>query len=223
MPDRRDLPRAELFEGLPPDEVDSVLSRSTWRALPRGSFLYHQGDPAETMFLLQSGRVRLYEITDDGREVLVTFLYPGEVFGAILAGSVYRATTQADTPVRAYGWTATEVKEFLTRFPRLQRNLFALTKRFMYWSRDRYRLLAIAPAERRIGWALAHLAERTGRAEGDGMVIAGRTLQRDLADLASTTIYTVNRELGSWEKDGALTKQRGRIVLLRPFREADFL
>jgi hypothetical protein len=44
------------------------------------------------MFLIEAGRVRLQEITQDGLEVLIRLIYPGEVFGAVIAGVVYRAT-----------------------------------------------------------------------------------------------------------------------------------
>ena len=221
-PNWRGIEHAQLFDGLPPDDLKSVLSRSSRQEAPKGSFLYHQGEPAKTMFLIEAGRVRLKEITDDGREVLIRLIYPGEVFGAVIADALYRATAQADRPVRAHAWTARAFTELLDRFPRLQKNLFVLTKRFMYLSRDRLRMLATASVEHRIDWALAYLAERAGRVRGDGIVIAERSVQRDIADLAATTIYTVNRVLSAYERGGILTKQRGRIVLLRSFSPKKF-
>lgn len=215
-PNWRDIEHAELFAGLPPDDLKLVLSRSSYQEVPRGLFLYHQGEPAKTMFLLEAGRVRLKEITEDGREVLIRLIYPGEVFGAIIADALYRATALADRPVRAHAWTAKAFTELLDRIPRLQKNLFELTKRLMYLSRDRLRMLATASVEHRIDWALAYLAERSGRPRGDVTVIAERSDQRDIADLAATTIYTVNRVLSANERRGLLTRQRGRIVLLRP-------
>ena len=221
-PNWRDIEQAELFDGLPPDDLKLILSRSSRQEAPRGFFLYHQGEPAKTMFLLEAGRVRLKEITEDGREVLIRLIYPGEVFGAVIADAVYRATVEADRPVRAHAWTAKAFTELLDRFPQLLKNLFALTKRYMYLSRDRLRMLATASVEHRIGWALAYLAERSGRPRGDGIVIAERSVQRDIADLAATTIYTVNRVLSAYEGRGILTKQRGRIVLLRPLDPKKF-
>jgi len=221
-PKWRGIEYAELFAGLAPDDLKLVLSRSSRQEVPRGSFLYHQGEPAETMFLLDAGRVRLKEITEDGREVLIRLIYPGEVFGAVIADVLYRATAQADSPGGAHTWKAKAFTELLDRVPRLQKNLFALTKRFMYLSRDRLRMLATASVEHRIGWALAYLAERSGRPRGDAIVIAERAVQRDIADLAATTIYTVNRVLTAYERRGILTKRRGRIVLLRPLGPKNF-
>jgi CRP/FNR family transcriptional regulator, nitrogen oxide reductase regulator len=220
--DWRDIEHAELFDGLPPDDLKLILSRSSRQEVSRGSFLYHQGEPAKTMFLLEAGRVRLKEITENGRELLIRLIYPGEVFGAVIADALYRATAQADKPVRAHAWTAKAFTELLDRVPRLQKNLFALTKRFMYLSRDRLRMLATASVEHRIGWALAYLAERSGRPRADGIVIAEPSVQRDIADLAATTFYTANRVLSAYERRGILTKQRGRIVLLRPLDPKKF-
>lgn len=174
------------------------------------------------MFLLEAGRVRLKEITEDGREVLIRLIYPGEVFGAVIADALYRATAQTDRPIQARTWTAEAFTELLDRFPRLLKNLFSLTKRFMYLSRERLKLVATAPVEQRIAWALGYLAERSGRRSGNGVVIAESSVQRDIADLAATTIYTVNRALSAYERDGILTRQRGRIVILRPLSPKNF-
>jgi hypothetical protein len=83
----------------------------------------------------------------------------------------------------------------------------------LHYSRERYRLLATESAERRIRWAVAYLASSIGSSEGNATVVTRRSVQRDIADLAETTIYTVNRVLNDYERRGILTKKRGRIVL----------
>src|SRR5438128_6762714 len=169
------------------------------------------------MFLLESGCVRLNEITADGRELLIRFVRPGEVCGdkAAIAGAEYGASAVSETPVRAYAWTTGMIMALLKEVPRLATNLFGITTRYLHYSRERYRLLATASAERRIRWAVAELARSIGSSEGNATVITGRSVQRDIADLAATTIYTVNRVLSSYERRGILTKKRGRIVLFR--------
>src|ERR1041385_7438767 len=114
-PNWRDIEHADLFDGLSADDLKVVLSLASPQEVPRGFFLYHQGEPAKTMFLLEAGRVRLKELTEDGREVLIRLIYPGEVFGAVIADALYRATAQADRPVRAYTWTAKAFTELLDR------------------------------------------------------------------------------------------------------------
>jgi len=217
-PSRNGIQDAAIFEELSRDDLKLVLSRASVRAAPKGAFLFRQGEPAREMFLLESGCVRLNEITADGRELLIRFVRPGEVCGdkAAIAGAEYGASAVSETPVRAYAWTTGMIMALLKEVPRLATNLFGITTRYLHYSRERYRLLATASAEYRIRWAVADLARSIGSSDGNAtIVITGRAVQQDIADLAATTIYTVNRVLSGYERRGILTKKRGRIVLFR--------
>jgi CRP-like cAMP-binding protein len=72
---------AAIFEGLSSVDLKRVLSRASLQTVPTGALLFRQGDPATEIFLLESGRVRLNEVTMDGRELLIRFVRPGEVCG----------------------------------------------------------------------------------------------------------------------------------------------
>jgi CRP-like cAMP-binding protein len=214
------IQNAALFEGLSPEELNLVLSRSSLRAVPQGVSLFRQAEPASEMFLLESGRVRLQEITADGRELLIRFVRPGEVFGdkAAIPGANYRASAVSDNPVRTYAWTTRTMVRLLEEVPRLAINLFAIATRYLHYSRERYRLLATASAEDRIRWAVAELARNFGSAHGSATAITGRVLQQDIADLSVTTIFTVSRALRRYEERGMLSKKRGRIILSPTFQ-----
>jgi CRP-like cAMP-binding protein len=214
-PSRNGIEHAAIFEELSPDDLKLVISLASVRVAPKGAFLFLQGEPAGEMFLLESGCFRLNETTADGRELLIRFVRPGEVCGdrAAIVGAEYGASAVSDTPVRTYGWTTGMITALLKEVPQFATNLFAITTRYLHYSRERYRLLATASAERRIRWALADLARSIGSSNGNATVVTSRSVQRDIADLAATTIYTVNRVLSGYERRGLLTKKRGRIVL----------
>jgi CRP-like cAMP-binding protein len=201
-------------------DLTQVLSGASLRAVSEGVFLFRQGEPAIAMFLLESGRVRLREITADGRELLIRFVRPGEVFGdrAIIAGAEYRASAESDTPVRTYAWTTEIIVELLEKVPRLAINLFTIATQYLHYSRERYRLLATSSVDRRIRWALNELGRNFGSTHRNTTVITGRALQKDIANLADTTTYGVNRALRGYEQRGILTRKRGRIVLYRTFQ-----
>jgi len=214
------IQNAALFEGLSPKNLDLVVSRASLRGVQPGVSLFRQEEPASEMFLLESGRVRVHEITADGRELLIRFVRPGEVFGdkAAIPGSQYRASAVSHTPVRIYAWTTRTVVTLLEEVPRLATNLFNIATQYLHYSRERYRLLATASAEDRIRWAVAELARSFGSTQGNATSITGRSIQQDIADLSVTTIYTVSRVLKGYEQRGILTKKRGRIVLSHAFQ-----
>ena len=208
-----------LFESLSPDELNVVANRASLRQLPKGAFIFRQEEPASEMFLLESGRARLHEITPDGQELLIRFVRPGEVFGdkGAIPRSQYRASAVSDTPVRIWAWTTAAILTLIEEIPRLARNLFKIATQYSDYSRERYLRLATASAEDRIHWAVAELARGFGSPHADATAIIGQTVQQDIADLSVTTIYTVSRVLKSYQQKGILTKKRGRILLFHPF------
>jgi CRP/FNR family transcriptional regulator, nitrogen oxide reductase regulator len=210
---------AELFKSLPIKDRDRVLARASMRAVPKGRFIAQQGEPAKEMFLLESGRLRIFEVTAHGHELLIRFARPGDVFGdkAAIAGSHYGAWAVSDTPVHVYSWTTETITALMTQVPQLCVNLLAIATRYLHSSRERYRMLATEPVARRVYWALSELARSFGSANGKGTVISSATLQKDIAGLAGTTVYTVNRVLRRYEQRGMLTTKRGRIILAPSF------
>ena len=213
------IQNAAIFESLSPDELNLVVNRASLRQLPKGAFLFRQGEPASEMFLLESGRVRLHEITPDGHELLIRFVRPGEVFGdkGAIPGSEYRASAVSDTPVRMCVWTTAAIVTLMEELPRLATNLFRIATQYSDYSRERYLRLATASAEDRIHWAVAELARAFGSPQANATAITGQAVQQDIADMSVTTIYTVSRVLKSYEQKGILTKKRGRILLFQPF------
>jgi CRP/FNR family transcriptional regulator, nitrogen oxide reductase regulator len=196
------------------DELKLIVTRASVRTFPANVFIFHQGEPARAMFLLESGRVRLRETTEHGHELLLRFVVPGDVFGnkGVLPGETYGASAKTDSESRVYSWTQADVEELSGKIPQLRTNLFAIVTRLLTYSRERYRLLATEPVEIRLRWALKQLA-RTGNRNGNTIEITGQSVQKDIADLASTTIFTVNRLLNDYLRQSLLTKSRGRIVL----------
>jgi len=211
---------AAILKGLSAGEMNLVMSRASRRAAPKGAFIFRQGEPAEEMFLLVAGRIRLVETTAEGREVLVRFVQPGQVFGdrAAIAGSSFGASASCDAPVQVYVWTTKTIALLLREIPALSANLLAITARHQHYARERYRLLATASVSRRIRWALTDLSRSIGVRHRNTTILAARAIQRDIADLAGTTVYTVNRALSGYEQRGILSRERGRIILLRALR-----
>lgn len=209
------LRNAEFLQGLLEHEFRLVLSRASVRAVPRGAFLFHEGECAREMYLLESGRVRLQQTTAEGRGVLVRFVVPGDVFGdkAAIPGTKYGVLAVSESACRVRAWSNEKMATLMEEVPRLGLNLFTVATRYLHYARERYRLLATAPVERRVDWALADLARSIGIQEGNATAISGRAIQRDIADLASTTIYTVSRMLSEREQRGVLLRKRGRILL----------
>lgn len=99
--DLRRLGRVPLFTGLVPDDMRKLLATSSIRRYPDQTTLFMEGEPAQRFFVVMEGWVKLYRLCEDGHEVVISVISPGESFAeaAIFDSHVYpvSAATIADT------------------------------------------------------------------------------------------------------------------------------
>src|SRR5262245_33676474 len=77
------LKNCALFERLSPGELSQLESRARVRKYPSKSSIYLPADQADAVLLLASGRVKIGSLTADGKESILAFVEPGELFGEL--------------------------------------------------------------------------------------------------------------------------------------------
>ena len=80
-----EIAEAEFFRALSPVQMARVRPQLRKRPIRRGSALFFEGQPAEALWLVQQGEVRLYKSSTDGRITALETLGSGRVFGALSA------------------------------------------------------------------------------------------------------------------------------------------
>jgi CRP-like cAMP-binding protein len=162
--------------------------------------------------------VRISQSGSDGGEVVVRFIGPGEMFGAVALFTDHRypadATALGDT-VEA-SWGEADLLDLMTRHPQIAINAIRIVSRRLQEVQDRMRELATQRAEQRIAHALVRLARQSGSSTADGTAIPFPLRRRDVADVAGTTLHTASRILTGWEKAGLLVSKGRRLTIRNP-------
>jgi CRP-like cAMP-binding protein len=210
--------RPRLFCGLTTTEVSLILSAATHQHFPRISVILERDDPAERMFLLTRGQGRQFVITSAGRKIILHWLTTGQFFGGVTilaAPSQYLASTEVDAGSCVLVWDRKTIREFITRFPMLLDNALSIAvTEHIAWAISARISLMSDDARGRIANLLLSLACGIGNACQDGVEI--KIGNEDLAAAANVTPFTVSRTLREWQREGILTKRRGRLLLQRP-------
>jgi CRP/FNR family transcriptional regulator, cyclic AMP receptor protein len=203
-----------LFDGLAAESVDRMLAAARRVRLSRGEILCHEGDRAESVYLIESGKVAARISTPDGALVTVAVLGPGSAVGelALLGDDERRtATVQAVEPVVALALLRRDFAELRRQHPSVTEflitSLAATVRRLDAQLVEAFHLPAETRIRRRLH-ALAQVYDRGSR------VIEIDLTQEELAQLAGTTRPTLNRVLREEERRGTLQLRRGRIVVL---------
>ena len=200
---------SRLFQGLPDDELDGIAAVATRRTYAREQLIFAQGDPAESLFLLLEGCVRIYQLLDDN-ELTLAILTPGECFGLIALGDglTRRRFAQALTAVSCLSIPLTAVLARLGRCPALAVCLLTQLGAFIGRVEDLAASLAFRPVHVRLAQVLLWLQEHAHR---DGQLPLHLT-HADLATMIATTREQVSLALADFEATGYIVKQHGHVV-----------
>jgi CRP/FNR family transcriptional regulator, nitrogen oxide reductase regulator len=210
------LLRSRIFDGLTDAERERWIARATSAALKRGETLARQGEPARRFYLVESGFLKVLQLTAEGTELIVRFVSPGEPFGGVVAlgDSAYPVTAVAAQPSVVRAWTREAVVELLGQYPQVRVNIMREMATHMTDALTRVRELTTARVGQRLAQTLLRLTRQCGQAGPDGVLITQPLTRQELADLTGTTLYTVSRTLTKWESLG-LIESRKRLLLLK--------
>jgi CRP-like cAMP-binding protein len=211
--------RVAVFREANDEDVKAIARLGILRAVEEGGFFFLQGDPAEYLYILLSGRAKLCQIAPDGQQVNLRTISENQLFGAIGAvqkGAIYPACAQALEDSSALAIRSEAFHHFLEQHPRLSFGLMQLMTGYIQEMQNRYRESVTEKVEQRIARVLLRLARQSGMRVEDGVLIELPFLRQDLAEMAGTTLYTVSRILSAWEKQGLISTGRERVTLTHP-------
>lgn len=212
------LRNSTLFAGMPAADIAAVAAHGREMAFEQGSFLFLEGDPADTIYLVLEGHVRLAQLSPSGKRVIMHIFGPGEELAVIAALSdiAYPAEAEAQTAVRVLAWPSAPMLDLMSSFPRLAINALRLVTARYVILQNRYQSLATRRVEQRIAGELLRQAERAGAANGQGILLSAPLSRQDIADLIGATLHTVSRICSAWEQTGVIETSNRQIVIHDP-------
>jgi CRP-like cAMP-binding protein len=123
----RDLVKtAPLLQGLSPWEARKVILLGKLEELAAGAFVIRKGETGTEMYMLVSGRVRVFDVQPDGREKILTVLEAGAIFGemALVSQEVRSANVVAEAPSEVLRLDFDALERIRKRFPYTSAKLF---------------------------------------------------------------------------------------------------
>lgn len=210
---------SRFLQGLTQPEIESVLTASTLRRLPAKSIVTHEGTPADYLFLLTKGCARHFSITEEGQKILLLWFAAGDVFGgsALLPEpSSYLLGTEMVRDSCAIVWRRSDIRDLMTRYPRLQENALSIASDYLVWFHASHMALVSHTARERLARVLTSLAQGIGRKVPGGLELDIKN--EELASAANVTQFTASRLLSEWGRNGAVSKSRGHIIVRDPQR-----
>lgn len=211
--------RLPFFNQLPAPGLQQVMAIAGRRTIQRGDYFFMQDDPADTLYLLTSGQLRLTQLTSDGMRVILHMAVPGNLFGAValLQDRRYPVGAQAVTAAEAIVWAADALRRVADDYPIILTSAMQMMSANMQQVQTVLRSISTEKVEKRIARTLLQLAADHSVPHVSGGSLINFALSReDLADMCGTTHFAVSRLLKQWERNHWIELGRQRVVVLNP-------
>lgn len=212
------LSQVTLFHALTSDERQALATCLRRRHYAKGQIIFVQGDPGTSLYLIDSGRVKIVLTSDEGKERVLAILGPHDFFGelALLDGEPRSADAVAQEPCQLWLLQRADFLRYLETRPQVASLLLAVLSRRLRRTNQVVQEAAFLDVPARLARLLLELAEEPGQPGAGGGVIAARLTQSELAGLIGATRESVNKWLGYYERQGLIRCQRGQILVRQP-------
>jgi CRP/FNR family cyclic AMP-dependent transcriptional regulator len=192
--------------------LKQIAEQGGLRHYPANAILINEGDATDTLYILLSGRVKVYSTNAEGKEVVITTHGPGEYLGELaLDGGVRSASVMTLEPTSCSVVTGASLRQFIEAHPDFAQHLI----RKLIWrvrqATESVKSLALQDVYGRV----TRLLEEASTAAGSQRVIEERLTQRHIAERVGSSREMVSRIFRDLTAGGYISTAGGRITIHR--------
>ena len=210
------LRRSTLFGELSPTELEALARAAELREFARDEVIFAMFEPADGLYLLTGGRVKVCISTSEGKELIIATLGPGQFFGemALLDDEPRSASVVAQLPTTAYRIHRSDFDRLVEAHPSIARKLMRELSLRLRRANAQMESLATLDVIGRLARYLIDLARQHGQVIGNAWVAVRRPTHQDIANSIGTTRETVTRLMSDLEQRGLVVNE-GKMSYLR--------
>src|SRR5574341_473089 len=201
------------FQDLEAGVLDRIRTSVFEVRLRKGQILFTEGEPAQAMYGLQSGQVKIFKVSPDGREQVLRIMGPGECFNEVpvFDEGTNPANAQALEPSLLWGLRRADMRRLVEEHPAVAIGFLKVFARKLRFFTQKVEDLSFRSVTNRVAKLLLELAEDDGRGN---LRLKQQFTQQEFANVVGTAREMIGRAFKSLEKEGAIKLSRHRVVIL---------
>ena len=210
------LAKAGLFQGVPAEDAEMIAGQFDVLDVPRGTVVFHEGEPGDSLYIVLAGKIKLGRRTADGRENLVAVMGPSDQFGelSLFDPGPRTSTAVAVTDARLARMSKQALRTWITQRPQIAEQLLRVVARRLRRTNAMLGDLIFTDVPGRVAKALLQLARQFGSQEGNTTRVTHDLTQEELAQLVGASRETVNKALADFASRGWLRLEPRSVVIM---------
>lgn len=194
-------------------QLDDIIQRS--KPLQKSQHLYREGDDFQSVYAVRSGTLKAYKTTDDGREQVTGFYFPGEILGMDgISNNSHASSAKALETVAVCEIPFTSLEKLSTLMPNLQRHFFQLMSREITEDQQLITLLSKNSADERVASLMLSISTRNARRKLSSTQFRLPMSRVDIGNYLGLTVETVSRVFSRMQKMDILLVDNKEIEIL---------
>ena len=199
-----------LFAGLSPEVLAEIEQHGSIKTYRKNTIVINEGDETDSLYLILSGRVKVFLSSEDGREAVLNHQGPGEYFGemSLIDRQPRAASVMTVEPARLMIISRGDFMRCLANNPEIALNLIEpMTSRIRMLAQNVSNLALLDVYGRVARTLLQHASEE------DGVMMTGKLTQQEIADMVGASRAMVSRILKDLRTGGYIDVEKKRIII----------
>ncbi|MBI3932362.1 MAG: Crp/Fnr family transcriptional regulator [Acidobacteria bacterium] len=223
MDDRELLRTVPIFAELSDDDTAALARLTSRRRYPKDTVVFFENEEGDSLFVIVEGRIKVTILGDDGREIILSVLGPGDFFGemALLDNEPRSATAIAVEESELLALNRADFQGVVSEKASITTALIKVLTQRLRRANHQISTLALLDVYGRVARVILDMAREEGKRLKDGRIAFRRATHQEIANRIGTTRETVTRMLKDLERQG-LIHIEGREIIVQPDFEKSF-
>lgn len=207
-----------LFMGLEDKSLEEVVGFLATCTYPRNKVIFFQSEVGDNFYIVKSGSVKVYRLTEEGREVILAIFKSGDFFGemAILDGEHRSATVETREPTVLLSMNSQALLDLVRQKPEIALNIISILSKRLRQANARVEDFSFHDARTRIINSILKIGKGSGNIIKEKEQLLLNITHNELASLAGTTRETVSRVLMEMQEEGLIKLDRKLLIIPNP-------
>jgi CRP/FNR family transcriptional regulator, cyclic AMP receptor protein len=223
MDEREVLRTVPIFSELSDEDITSLAKLASRKRYPKDTVVFFENEEGDFFFTILEGRIKVTILGDDGREVILSVLGPGDFFGemALLDNEPRSATAIAVEESELLSLHRNDFQSTLNDNKSITSALIRVLSARLRRANHQISTLALLDVYGRVARVIVDMAREEGKRLRDGRIAFRRATHQEIANRIGTTRETVTRMLKDLERQG-LIHVEGKEIVVQPDFEKVF-
>ena len=217
------LNKVPLLSSLNDGEIDMISEGVAFKSYDKGEMIFQTGDKADKLFIVCSGRMKIYNYTIDGREQILYIYSKGDFVGAfnLMKEDEYKYNAVALEQTRISTLTKSKFDEIALKNPTITLKILEKAYERIRWAEDLITRLTTSNVDGKVANLLLDLIDDFGKITDEGIVLELSINREEMGSYTGISRETMTRKLNLFKDLGLIEFRGNKVIIIKDKKKLD--